>query len=80
MERKLKLSANGDRMKDKTTFEENLKRLGEIASELEKGSLTLEKAVELYSESAEVALLCRKQLDEAKIKITEVGREILPEK
>ncbi|MBO5105080.1 MAG: exodeoxyribonuclease VII small subunit [Ruminococcus sp.] len=61
-----------------TTFEENLKRLGEIAEVLEKGEIPLEKAVEFYSESVKIASLCRKQLDDAKIKITEDGREIMP--
>ena len=48
-----------------------MKKLGNIVSELEKGDIPLEKAVQLYSEGAGLAVLCRKQLDEAKIKITE---------
>ena len=78
-EQRRKLSADGETMKNsETTFEENLKRLGEIAEVLEKGEIPLEKAVEFYSESVKIASLCRKQLDDAKIKITEDGREIMP--
>ena len=58
-------------MEDKNTFEENMTRLGKIASELEKGDIPLEKAVELYGEGVRLSAVCRKQLDEAHIKITE---------
>lgn len=66
-----RLSKNGDRMVKKVSFEENMKKLGEIVAELEKGEIPLEKAVELYSEGVKLSAACRKQLDEAKIKITE---------
>ncbi len=46
-------------------------KLGKIASELEKGDIPLEKAVELYGEGVRLSAVCRKQLDEAHIKITE---------
>lgn len=62
------------------TFEENLKRLEKIAEELEKGEIPLEKAVELYSRSVKIASMCRKQLDDAKIKIMEDGGNITPKK
>lgn len=58
-------------MEDKTTFEDNMARLGKIVAELEKGDIALEKAVELYSEGVKLTEVCRKQLDESKIKITE---------
>ncbi len=48
-------------------------RLGKIVSELEKGDIPLEKAVELYGEGVKLSAACRKQLDEAQIKITEDG-------
>jgi len=53
------------------TFEDNMARLGKIVAELEKGDIALEKAVELYSEGVKLTEVCRKQLDESKIKITE---------
>ncbi|MCQ2490861.1 MAG: exodeoxyribonuclease VII small subunit [Ruminococcus sp.] len=58
-------------MKKNTSFEENLKNLSGIVAELEKGDITLEKAVDLYGEGVKLSAVCRKQLDEAKIKITE---------
>lgn len=53
------------------SFDENMKKLGMIVSELEKGDVPLEKAVELYGEGVKLSAVCKKQLDEAKIKITE---------
>lgn len=58
-------------MEKKTTFEENMKQLSEMANELEKGEIPLEKAVELYSDGVKLAAECRKQLEEAQLKITE---------
>ena len=58
-------------MKRKENFEENLKKLSTIVAELEKGDAPLEKAVELYGEGIKLSAVCRKQLEEAKIKITE---------
>ena len=52
-------------------FEENMKRLGAIAAELEKGDIPLERAVELYGEGVKLSAVCRNQLDQARIKITE---------
>lgn len=58
-------------MKDKATFEENMDQLGKIVSELEKGNIPLEKTVELYGEGVKLSAVCKKQLDEAHIKIRE---------
>ncbi|MBQ6169269.1 MULTISPECIES: exodeoxyribonuclease VII small subunit [Ruminococcus] len=58
-------------MAKKVTFEDNMTRLGQIVSELEKGDIPLEKAVELYGEGVKLSAECRKQLDSAQIKITE---------
>ena len=58
-------------MKKNVSFEENLKMLGGIVAELEKGDIQREKAVELYGAGVKLSAVCRKQLDEAKIKITE---------
>ncbi|MBE6844908.1 MAG: exodeoxyribonuclease VII small subunit [Ruminococcus sp.] len=53
------------------TFEENLAELSKIVSELEKGELPLEKAVELYEKGLDFSEKCKKELDSAKLKITE---------
>ncbi|HNZ99408.1 exodeoxyribonuclease VII small subunit [Ruminococcus sp.] len=62
-------------MAKKVTFEDNMTRLRQIVSELEKGDIPLEKAVELYGEGVKLSAECRKQLDSAQIKITEDGGE-----
>ena len=58
-------------MNEKENFEANLKKLSTVVAEMEKGDVSLEKAVELYSEGVKLSAVCKKQLDEAKIKITE---------
>ena len=58
-------------MEEKVTFEESMNKLSEVPSQLEQGSVSLEKAIELYSEGVKLAAECRKQLQEAKLKITE---------
>jgi exodeoxyribonuclease VII small subunit len=58
-------------MEEKFTFEDNMKKLGEIVSELEKGDIPLEKAVELYGEGVKLSAECKKQLENAQLKITE---------
>ena len=58
-------------MEEKTTFEQDLKELGRIVAELEKGDIPLENAVELYGLGVKLAAKCRKQLSEAQLKITE---------
>lgn len=68
-----KLRINGDKMEEKQNFEENMTNLSRVVSELEKGDIPLEKAVELYGEGVKLSALCKKQLNEAKIKITEVN-------
>ncbi len=50
--------------------------LRKIIAELEKGDISLEKSVELYSEGLKLTALCRKQLDESHLRITEVGTEM----
>lgn len=55
------------------TFEENMKALSEIVTELEKGDLPLERSVELYGNGVKLAEACRKELEGAKLKITQQG-------
>lgn len=59
-------------MEEKPNFEENMANLNRIVAELEKGDIPLERAVELYGDGVKLSALCKKQLSEAKIKITEV--------
>lgn len=59
-------------MNEKDNLELNMQKLAAIVKELENGEISLEKAVELYSDGVKLSAVCRKQIDDAKIKITEV--------
>lgn len=59
------------RRKPKLSFEENLAELSKIVESLEKGDLSLEKSVELYEKGMQISEDCKKELDSAKLKITE---------
>lgn len=52
------------------TFEESMKRLDEIVSKMEKEELSLEETIKLYEEASGLSDKCRKDLEEAKLKIT----------
>lgn len=58
-------------MEEKVTFEQSMQKLSEVTAQLEQGSVSLEKAIELYSEGVRLAAECKKQIQEAKLKITE---------
>ena len=57
------------------SFEKSVKRLDEIVSLLESGELTLEKAVELYTEGVAAAAECKKELNEARVKLSIINPE-----
>lgn len=48
------------------TFEELLKELQEVVSNLESGKLTLEESVKAYQHGMDLSLECKKRLEEAK--------------
>ena len=56
--------------KKKASFEDQLKRLQAIVSELEKTDIALEKSVALYKEGVELAKSCREQLKAARQEVT----------
>ena len=51
--------------KKKQSYEEMIERIEEIANSLESGEVALDKAVNLYKEGMELAILCREKLDTA---------------
>ena len=51
-------------MADKT-FEENMTRLEEIVTRLEKGDVPLSQSLSLYEEGTRLAAACRAELDQA---------------
>ena len=50
-------------------FEEMMKKLEEIVSELESGDVPLEEALKKYEEGMKLIQSCRKKLDETKRKV-----------
>ena len=58
-------------MEEKTTsFEENMKKLEEIATELEKGDLDLDTSVSKFEEGMKISKECSEMLEKAEKKIT----------
>ncbi len=62
-------------MKKNMTFENSLKRLEDIVSEMENSQLDIDKAMKLFEEGVSLVNQCSAKLDETKKKI-----EILVEK
>lgn len=57
-------------MSEKINFEETMKKLEEIASELEKGDLTLDESVERFEEGMKLSKQCNEMLEESEKRIT----------
>ncbi len=62
-------------MAEKVNFEKSLARLEEITKKLEKGNLTLDEMIKLYTEGTELAGECSKALEEAQLKISKLNEE-----
>lgn len=57
------------------TYEDSIKRLGEILNKLEKGGLPLDEALELYKEGVSLSAECKKQLEDAKLQVKTISEE-----
>ncbi len=57
-------------------FEQAFGALQKAVEALENTSLKLEEHIELYQKACELALLCRKKLDSAKLRITDINERI----
>ncbi|MCF0111687.1 MAG: exodeoxyribonuclease VII small subunit [Erysipelotrichaceae bacterium] len=57
---------------EQLTFEQAMKRLDEIASQLEKNDLPLEEAIKVFEEGLSLAAGCESQLKEFEGKMQEV--------
>lgn len=57
-------------MKENIDFEEAMKRLEDIANELENGDLPLEKSVEKFEEGIKLSKKCNEILEKAQKKIS----------
>lgn len=60
--------------KTEKTFEENILRLEEIVSALEKGDAKLADSLKLFEEGAGLLGQCEKQLDEAEQKVVRLSK------
>lgn len=69
------MSEKKDANEVKMSFEEALKELEGIVSELEKNQLTLEESVKIFSRGIALSAYCAKKLDEAEGKITILMKE-----
>ncbi len=58
---------------DKMNFEEAYTRLSEISAEMDKSDLPLETAVNLYSEAVKLVDSCKKEINDAKLKIEKIN-------
>jgi exodeoxyribonuclease VII small subunit len=54
----------------KKTFEQSIKQLEQIVSELESGELPLELAIKKFEEGMELSRFCSQKLEETERKIT----------
>ena len=61
-------------MKKKTTFEEAMNRLEEIARSLETGDTTLEDSIKIYEEGIKLLEFCQAKLNEADKKVQVLSR------
>ena len=61
-----------DRNIDSLSFEDAFRRLGEMATSLEDGGLTLAEGTARYEEGMNLVRRCNKLLDEAELKITDL--------
>jgi exodeoxyribonuclease VII small subunit len=59
-------------------FESALKSLEDIVQQLEKGDLSLDRALELFEEGSKVSRFCHGKLDEAERKVAEREEQAEP--
>ena len=52
-------------------FEQSMQKLAEITAQLESGGLELDEAVKLYGKGAKLAESCKKELEQAKLTVSE---------
>lgn len=62
-------------MNKELSFENAMKRLEEIVDYLESGNISLEQALEAYSEGVKLSLYCNSKLEEAEGKMIKIMNE-----
>lgn len=61
--------------KKKSTYEENVKRLEDIATKIEAGDMGLEQTIELFEEGIALAKECQQFLNQAELKVNKLVGE-----
>ena len=59
-------------MKTPKTFEEGLQRLQDVLAQMQDEATSLDKAVKLYAEVAQLIVYCNTTLQQAKLQIEEI--------
>lgn len=57
------------------TYETALKRLEEIAEQLDSGKLSLDESLKLFEEGTKLTTFCNSCLEKAKLKITKLSEK-----
>lgn len=65
-------------MPDEMKFEDALQRLRDIVSKLNSGDVKLEETIRLFEEGVKLADLCRRQLEDAKLRIETLAKDLEP--
>ena len=64
------------KINEEMDFEQAFSALQQAVEALENPSMKLEEHIGLYEKACELALLCRKKLDSAKLRITDINERI----
>lgn len=59
------------------TFEESMKKLNDIVSQLESGKLSLDESLDIYKEGTQIAVDCKKSLENAKLQVKTLSQDVL---
>ena len=75
---------DSDNVLDKMTFEEAMSELENLVNALDKGDISLDKAIGAYDRGSKLKDHCEKKLNEAKMKVEVIqlseNKEIIPDK
>ena len=74
---------NIDNVLEKMTFEDAMNELESIVNALDKGDISLDKAIAAYDRGSKLKDYCEKKLNEAKMKVETIqlseNKEIIPD-
>tara|TARA_B110001452_G_scaffold265244_1_gene269591 strand:- start:1129 stop:1380 length:252 start_codon:yes stop_codon:yes gene_type:complete len=75
---------DNDSILEKMTFEDAMNELENLVNALDKGDISLDKAISAYDRGSKLKDHCEKKLNEAKMKVETIqlseNKEIIPDK